>query len=136
MNLLNTPITYPYALVAILFALCVYVYAMIRVLISRAQHQIPAPKTTGHPEFERVFRAQQNTVEQFPIFLALFVILAWLWGDIAAAVYGGIWSVGRILFINGYAQSTDKRRIGFLMSAGLSLLALTLIIFALLIHFL
>ena len=36
---------------------------------ARGKHGVEAPAVTGHPEFERRLRVQQNTLEQLMIFI-------------------------------------------------------------------
>uniref|UniRef100_A0A8B9G901 Microsomal glutathione S-transferase 2 n=1 Tax=Amazona collaria TaxID=241587 RepID=A0A8B9G901_9PSIT len=36
---------------------------------SRMKHKVIPPAVTGAPEFDRTFRAQQNCVEFYPVFL-------------------------------------------------------------------
>lgn len=115
---------YPYTIGALLLALLVYTWATLRVGRARSKFNVPAPAVHGDENFERVFRAHQNTVEQMVMFLPLLVLAAWLWGDLYAAGYGVIWSLGRILYVEGYARAAGKREIGFLLSGALSLLVL------------
>ena len=115
---------YPFTVAALLLALLVYVWAGYRVGRARAAFGVKAPACTGDDNFERVFRAQQNTVEQMIFFLPLLALAAWLWGDRLAAVYGLVWSLGRILYVEGYAREAGKRELGFMLSGLLSLLVL------------
>ena len=115
---------YPYTVAALLLALLVYVWATYRVGRARATFGVKAPAVHGDENFERVFRAHQNTVEQMIIFLPLLAVAAWLWGDLGAAIYGLIWSLGRILYVEGYARDAGKRELGFMLSGMLSLLVL------------
>ncbi|XP_068018676.1 leukotriene C4 synthase-like isoform X2 [Melanerpes formicivorus] len=46
-------------------------YFFLQVIYARRAFGISPPKISGPPEFERVFRAQVNSSEYFPIFLAL-----------------------------------------------------------------
>jgi hypothetical protein len=46
-----------------------YFYTGFRVGNLRAKHKILAPATSGHPEFDRAFRVQLNTLEQMGIIL-------------------------------------------------------------------
>ena len=46
----------------------------------RAKHQCKAPAITGAPEFERMFRVQQNTMEQ----LLMFLPALWLFAEAGA----------------------------------------------------
>jgi glutathione S-transferase len=115
---------YPFTVAALLLALLVYVWAAYRVGRARATFGVRAPACSGDENFERVFRAQQNTVEQMIFFLPLLALAAWLWGDRAAALYGLVWSLGRILYVEGYAREAGKRELGFMLSGMLSLLVL------------
>lgn len=68
---------------------------------------------TGDPNFERVIRVQQNTLEQMVFFLPslwLFSIyVSPLWGSLL----GAVWVVGRIAYAWGYYQAAEKRALGF-----------------------
>lgn len=92
---------------------------------ARVKYKVPVPQTSGDPDFERVFRVQQNTLEQLILFLpslwlfSLFISPNW------GAGIGGIWIVGRILYAWGYYQEANKRTLGFGINA-LSLIVLLL----------
>jgi uncharacterized membrane protein YecN with MAPEG domain len=108
-------------LVAIVIALALVEYLVITLKCgqSRGRLGVPAPSTTGNPEFERYFRVQQNTVEQLVIFLpALLLFATYVSAPIAAGV-GLIFILGRALYARGYAIDPAKRGPGF----GLTLLA-------------
>jgi glutathione S-transferase len=75
------------------------------------------PATSGNADFERVFRAQMNTLEWLPIFLPSLWLFAIYIGDGIAALLGLVWVVGRILYILGYAQAAAKRGPGFYVQA-------------------
>jgi glutathione S-transferase len=95
----------------------------------RGAHSVAAPAVTGHPKFECAYRVQVNTLEQFVMFLPLlwlattyFAPLPWL-----PAVFGLVWIVGRIVYMNGYMAAPEKRSTGFgitvLATAGLLILS-------------
>nr|XP_009670860.1 PREDICTED: leukotriene C4 synthase-like [Struthio camelus australis] len=46
-------------------------YFALQVIYARRKYKISPPETRGHPEFERIFRAQVNCSEYFPIFISL-----------------------------------------------------------------
>jgi len=119
---------YPLTVAALLLALLVYVWATFKVGKARAKFGVAAPAVHGNEDFERVFRGQQNTVEQLLLFLPLLAVAAWLWGDLYAAIYGLVWSVGRLLYVEGYAREAKKRELGFMLSGALSLLVLLALI--------
>ena len=107
----------PHSWVAIvtLVALLVYVWMGVRVGGARKKCGIHAPCMTGDPELERHIRVQANTLEWLPIFLPSLWLFAIYWSDMVAAGLGVVWIIGRILYALGYAQSADKRELGFMI---------------------
>ena len=57
--------------VALVTNLAVLEYAVFALLVglARGRTGVLAPETSGHPEFERYFRVQQNTLERLVIFI-------------------------------------------------------------------
>jgi uncharacterized MAPEG superfamily protein len=118
------------AVVSILAILVVF-WTGLRVGGMRTKHGIQAPAVSGHPEFERAYRVQMNTMEQFVIFLPLlwlantyFHMLPLLTGAL-----GLVWVVGRIVYAQAYMADPSKRGLGFAVSgvATLGLLILAVI---------
>lgn len=105
----------PFALPALTTLVAVLLYFVITVNVARARmkYRIAAPAVTGHPDFERVYRVQVNTLEQMIAFLpalwlfALYVSPAW------ASVLGTVWIAGRALYAVAYYRSADRRSTGF-----------------------
>jgi len=95
-------------------------------LVGRARglHGIKAPATSGHPDFDRAFRVQMNTLEASVMFLpALWV--AGSFGDARlAAAFGGVWLIGRVWYAASYLAAPEKRGAGF----GIAFLALVLLL--------
>src|SRR3954466_1214194 len=58
-----------FLVIVTLASLLVYFWMGIRVARARAKFGVPVPAITGHPEFERTYRVQVNTLEWLPIFL-------------------------------------------------------------------
>jgi glutathione S-transferase len=98
-------------------AIAFYFFTTILVAKARVKFGIKAPATTGHPDFERVFRVQMNTLEWLPIFLPSLWLFAIYISDQWAAVLGLIWILGRILYTTGYSQAAEKRSMGFGLQA-------------------
>ncbi len=96
-------------------ALLEYMWFGIEVARARARFQITPPATTGHPDFERYFRVQQNTTEQLLVFLPALWLAAWFVSDSMAAILGLGFVVGRALYARGYWQAAEKRGTGFLI---------------------
>ena len=70
-------------------------------------------QTGGHPEFDRIFRVQMNTLEWMPIFLPLLWLFAFYVSDIAAAALGLVWIAARMLYVVRYAEAAGRRGFGF-----------------------
>jgi glutathione S-transferase len=104
------------ALVTLLIAALMF-YTGIRVGRARIAYGVKAPAITGHPEFERAYRAQMNTLEWLPIVLPSMWLLAIYANDRAAAGLGVVWIIGRIVYVHGYARAAEKRRPGFAVQA-------------------
>ncbi len=102
-----------YTALVTLLAVALYFYTGLLVAKARGKFGVKAPATTGNPDFERVFRVQQNTLEWMPIFLPLLWLFALYVSDWGAAVLGLVWIAGRVLYIQGYSQAADKRHRGF-----------------------
>ncbi|KRR30415.1 MAPEG family protein [Bradyrhizobium retamae] len=104
------------ALVSLL-AILVYFYSSVRVSQARGKFGVKLPAISGNPDFERVFRAQMNTLEWLPIFLPSLWLFAIYISDGIAAALGLVWVIGRILYIFGYAKSVPQRSPGFATQA-------------------
>src|SRR5438270_12813530 len=100
-----------------LLAILFYFFITINVSRSRTKTGVKAPATTGHPDFERAFRVQMNTLEWMPIFLPAIWLAALYVSDIGAALVGVVWIAGRVLYMLGYSQAAEKREIGFFVQA-------------------
>ena len=100
-------------------ALILYFVVTINVGRARFKHKVSPPQMTGNPDFERVLRVQQNTLEQMILFLPSLWLFSQFISPIWGAAIGAVWIIGRILFAWGYYQAAEKRAAGF----GISTLA-------------
>lgn len=100
------------AIVTIL-ALAQYILFAIQVGSMRGKHGIKAPAVTGHPEFERMFRVQQNTMEQLVAFIPALWIYAYLVNPFWGAGIGLVFIIGRFLYRAEYLKDPDSRGPGF-----------------------
>lgn len=100
-----------------------YFFLAVMVGKSRSETGISAPRIIGDEKFERVFRVQQNTMEQLIIFFPALWIFGYYVSSTFGALLGAIFLVGRILYARGYVQDPDKRAPGFIIGS-LALLAL------------
>jgi glutathione S-transferase len=118
------PIQYPLTTLVAVIALSVYVWLSMRVGKARGKYGVVAPIVDGPPEFQRIYRAHINTLEQLALFLPALVMFAIAWGDQLAAAIGIVWPVGRVLYGLGYAKAAEKRGPGF----GLSFLSSSILL--------
>jgi len=105
-------------------ALVMYIGVSVNVSQTRVKYQVKPPAMTGDPNFERVLRVQQNTLERLILFLpALWLFVGYVspsWG----AGIGGVWVLGRVLYAWGYYQAAEKRGPGF----GISFLSASILL--------
>ncbi len=103
-------------IVVTILALMQFYWFGIEVGKMRVKHQCKAPDTTGAPEFERMFRVQQNTMEQ----LVMFVPALWLFAEVVeplwAAGLGAVYLVGRTVYRAAYINDPKGRSLGFMLT--------------------
>ena|SRR5690349_16836710 len=115
--------------VVTILAVLLFFYMGIRVGNMRGKHNILAPATSGHPEFDRAFRVHYNTLESLIVFLpllwlatAFFRTIGWL-----PAALGLVYILARIAYMQVYMADPAKRgpavAIGGLASLGLLILS-------------
>ena len=100
-----------------LLSLLTYFWMALRVARARGRYGVPAPAVTGNEDFERVFRAHQNTLEWLPLYLPSLWLFALYWDSNVAAILGVVWIVGRVLYGLGYAKAAGSRSLGFMIQA-------------------
>src|SRR6266550_2608754 len=98
-------------------AILFYFFTAIQVSRARVAFGIKPPTISGNPDFERVFRAQMNTLEWMPIFLPSLWLFAIYISDGIAAALGLVWVIGRILYVFGHARAVKDRSRGFAIQA-------------------
>jgi glutathione S-transferase len=119
-------VAYPLTGIVSLLALLLYFYMGMRVGQGRGKYGVAAPAVTGHPDFERDYRIQMNTLEWLPIFLVSLWLFAVAWNaDRVAAGIGVAWILARVLYLTGYAKAAAARGPGF----GLQALAAAVLLF-------
>ncbi len=103
------------AIVTIL-ALGQFVYFSIQVGSYRGKYGVKAPAVSGAPEFERMFRVQQNTMEQLVVFLPALWIFGHLVKPSYAAGFGLVYIVARFIYRAEYLKDPASRSPGFTLS--------------------
>ncbi|XP_074865396.1 leukotriene C4 synthase-like isoform X2 [Carettochelys insculpta] len=80
-------------------------YFALQVIYARRKYKVAPPGTAGPPEFERIFRAQANCSEYFPIFVSVLWVAGVFFQQAVAAVCGLLYLYARYQYFQGYALS-------------------------------
>lgn len=104
-----------YTAIVTLLAVALYFFIATRVAAARGRFGVKLPATTGHADFERVFRAHTNMLEWLPSFLVPLWLCALYLSDLGAALLGLVWVGARVLYFVGYSKAVEKRLPGFLI---------------------
>src|SRR5262245_362037 len=96
-----------------LLAILFYFYTSTQVARARVKFGVKVPAISGHPDFERIFRVQMNTLEWMPIFLPSLWLFAVYVSDLGAALAGLVWIAGRVVYMIGYIKAAPRRSPGF-----------------------
>jgi glutathione S-transferase len=113
-----------YTAIVTLLVVLFYFFVATRVAAAHGRFNVKLPAVSGHPDFERVYRVQMNTLEWAPIMLPLLWLCAIYFSDLAAAGLGLIWLAGRIVYYVGYTRAVEKRVPGFFIQSTACLLLL------------
>lgn len=108
--------TFPLTTLAILLALLIYFGLGAVVGMARGKFNVPAPQSSGHPEFDKRNRVHMNTLEQLIMFVPAAVFAAPVLGDSITAMIALTWSVGRLLYARSYYVDPAKRSLGFALT--------------------
>ncbi|XP_005996673.1 microsomal glutathione S-transferase 2 [Latimeria chalumnae] len=93
---------------------------------ARMKYKIMPPAVTGPPEFERTFRAQQNGIEFYPVFLVVLWTAGCFFNQELAALLGLVYMSARHKYFLGYVEAAEKRVPGFYLSFALLFLLIGL----------
>jgi glutathione S-transferase len=83
---------------------------------ARGRYGVKAPAITGNETFERLFRVQQNTLEQLIAFLPGIYLFARYFNPRVAAALGVVYLIGRELYAYTYVKDPSKREVGYGMT--------------------
>ncbi len=96
-----------------ILALAQFMLFGIQVGSMRGKHGVKAPAITGHPEFERMFRVQQNSMEQLVAFIPALWMFAYLVNPLWGAGMGLVFVIGRFIYRSSYIKDPGARGMGF-----------------------
>lgn len=102
--------------VIILAALLQYTYFTFRVGLLRGKYGVPAPKCHGNDTWERMFRVQQNTMEQLVIFIPAIILFAHFVSARWALLPGVLFLIGRSLYSHLYIKDPATRPAGAILT--------------------
>lgn len=119
-----------YSSMVLILILLMYFMISFNVGKARMRYGVRPPATSGHPEFERVFRVQANTTENMVLFLPLFALATTVLPDVFCAIMGTLWACARVWYAMGYAQDSSKRMPGFVLSITMFFLLLIAVLIA------
>jgi glutathione S-transferase len=107
------------ATLIVLLALIQFTWFTVRVGMARGKYNIDAPACDGDEAWNRLFRIQQNTMEQLIVLIPATYAFAYYLSELWVVVPGAVFIIGRILYSAAYLKDPKSRGPGM----GLTMLA-------------
>ena len=104
------------ATLIVLLALLQYVLFTMRVGLARGKYKIDAPACGGDENFERLFRVQQNTMEQLIILIPATYAFAHYLSPLWVLLPGVVFILGRFLYSLEYTKDPKTRTPGMALT--------------------
>ncbi|NRB22744.1 MAPEG family protein [Shewanella sp.] len=104
------------SIVIILLALVQYLLLTLKVGKSREKYKVLSPKTVGDETWERMFRIQQNTLEQLVVFIPGMLIFSHYVSSLWVVLPGVLFLIGRQVFAIAYFNEPKSRTLGFALT--------------------
>ena len=100
-------------IIIIMLALLQYGFFTGRAGFARVKYEVFAPKTVGNESWERLFRIQQNTMEQLIIFVPAILAFSYYVSSMWALIFGIGYLISRQTYSHLYIKNPNSRGIGF-----------------------
>lgn len=97
------------ATLIVLLALLQYILFTMKVGMARGKYKVDAPCCGGDENFERLFRIQQNTLEQLIVFIPATFAFAFYLSPIWVLAPGIAFLLGRFLYSAEYTKDPKTR---------------------------
>jgi len=101
-----------HATLIVLLALLQYVWFTARVGLARGKYNVNAPACDGDETWNRLFRVQQNTMEQLIVFIPATFAFAYYMNELWMMVPGLAFIIGRFLYSAEYQKDPKSRTPG------------------------
>ena len=105
-----------HATLIVLLALLQYVWFTARVGLARGKYHVDAPACDGDENFSRLFRIQQNTLEQLIVFIPATYAFTYYLSELWVMVPGLAFIIGRFLYSAEYSKDPKTRTPGMAMT--------------------
>ncbi len=100
----------------VLFALLQYVLFTARVGLARGKYNVNAPACEGDENFNRLFRVQQNTLEQLIVFIPASYAFSYYLSELWVLIPGMVFILGRYIYSLEYLKDPKTRTPGMALT--------------------
>jgi uncharacterized membrane protein YecN with MAPEG domain len=104
------------ATLIVLLALLQYTWFTMRVGMARGKYKVNAPACEGDENFERLFRVQQNTMEQLVVLIPAAYAFAYYLSSTWVLLVGAVYLIGRFLYSFEYLKDPKTRAPGMVLT--------------------
>ncbi|KAJ1495555.1 hypothetical protein T484DRAFT_1761958 [Baffinella frigidus] len=105
------PANYGYVFGALGCTFITNIWLSIQVGAARKKYDVRADGHKHEQAFNQVQRGHQNSLETLPLFLVQMVMVGLVY-PVTCAIFGAIWCVGAVLYMQGYKKSAGSRIVG------------------------
>ena len=104
------------ATLIVLLALLQYIWFSMRVGMARGKYKVNAPACEGDETFERLFRVQQNTMEQLLVLIPAAYAFAYYLSSTWVLLAGAVFIIGRFMYSAEYVKDPKTRTPGMALT--------------------